>query len=300
MDHLKRNSYIVDAEKLLITEALLAGFPQPVQERIQLEAQSLDAYRITYLSQGHKVNGYIIEPKEGGNLPCIIMNRGGAKEFGIWTASDVFNMMSYFAFSGYIVIASQLSGCGGSEGQEEVGGSDVQDILILGEVLKEHPRANSERIGMMGHSRGGMMTYRALAEVDWIRAAVARAGLSNMFRNYEQRPKLKAFHAGCYDVESEVELQRRSAVCWPEKFCKTTPLLLTHGTGDNRVSVLDSLELASKLYEHQVPFRLHVYEGADHSLSQVRREEWKAIETWFERYLKNGESLPDLTLKSLE
>lgn len=140
------------------------------------------------------------------------------------------------------------------------------------------------------------MTYRALAEVTWIKAAVTRAGLANKFRSYELRPGLKEWHDDMYDLTDEEELKKRSAVFWPEKFCKTTPLLMLHGTADNRVSVLDSLELATKLYEYKVPFRLVTFEGADHYMTEFSKQQSQMIEKWFERYLKNNEPLPNLEL----
>lgn len=300
MEHLKNNPLIVNIEPIQLTEDILATYNEPFRQRVIQDNQQVNMYRMTYLSDGHKVNGYIAEPTEGDNLPCIILCRGGAREFGIWDDKDVFNWLSHFTSLGYIVLATQYSGCAGSEGEEQVGGSEVQDILVLRELLQHNPRANADKIGLYGMSRGGMMIYRVLAEVNWIKAAVSRAGLSNMFRNYEMRPSVKEFHRPCYDVEDEQELTKRSAVCWPEKFCKTTPLLLIHGSRDNRVSVLDSLELATKLYEHKVPFRLNVYEGANHYIKPFGREEWKTIEQWFDRYLKNDEPLPELELEEVK
>ena len=75
-----------------------------------------------------------------------------------------------------------------------------------------------------------------------------------------------------YDVESQIELDKRSAIKWADKFCKTTPVLLIHGTSDRRVSTLDSLELSIELYKHKIPYRLQIYEGADHGISEFRNE----------------------------
>ena len=37
---------------------------------------SIEVYAITYLSDGLKVKGFMVKPKEKGNYPCIIYNRG--------------------------------------------------------------------------------------------------------------------------------------------------------------------------------------------------------------------------------
>lgn len=96
------------------------------------------------------------------------------------------------------------------------------------------------------------------------------------------------------------ELQKRSALFWPEKLCNTTPLLIMHGTRDNRVPALDSIELAAKLYAHKVPFRLNIYEGGDHYLSEFKSEALQESEKWFERFLKKGEALPNIELEELK
>jgi len=42
---------------------------------------SVDLYRITYMSDGLKVTAYMAEPKAPGKYPCIISNRGGNRDF---------------------------------------------------------------------------------------------------------------------------------------------------------------------------------------------------------------------------
>ena len=88
--------------------------------------------------------------------------------------------------------------------------------------------------------------------------------------------------------------KKRGAINFAETFCKTTPLLMMHGTADWRVSPKDSLDLAAKLLDAKVPYRLVMFEGGDHSLSEHRKTEWGMIHDWFDRFVKNGELLPDL------
>lgn len=54
------------------------------------------------------------------------------------------------ANEGYIVICCNYRGCDKSEGNDEFGGKDVNDVLHLIEVVKELPKANAEKIGMYG------------------------------------------------------------------------------------------------------------------------------------------------------
>jgi dipeptidyl aminopeptidase/acylaminoacyl peptidase len=69
-----------------------------------------------------------------------------------------------------------------------------------------------------------------------------------------------------------------------------------HGGSDWRVSPLDSIELAQKLLALHIPHRLVIFEGTDHSLSEHGAESNKMTISWFERFLKNNEALPDTKL----
>jgi len=78
---------------------------------------SIDMYGITYLSDGLKVRGLLVRPKEKGNYPCIIYNRGGNRNFGALTIATAAIRLGELAKEGYIVIASQYRGNAGGEGK---------------------------------------------------------------------------------------------------------------------------------------------------------------------------------------
>lgn len=250
--------------------------------------------RIRYQSNGHWVNGFLVLPKErDGALPCVIFNRGGSFEFGAIDDDGLERKLAGIASWGYAVIASQYSGNGGSEGKDEIGGADVDDVLVLKEYLPQIPEVDSVRIGMWGGSRGGMMTYQCLARVDWIKAAVSIAGMANYDRAVQNRPEMAdVYHRGFGNTPDGRRI--RSAANFTDRFCKTTPVLLMHGTGDWRVSPKDSLELAEKLYDAKVPYRLVIFEGADHGLTEHRAEAWDIGREWLDRYVKNSTALPNL------
>lgn len=93
---------------------------------------------------------------------------------------------------------------------------------------------------------------------------------------------------------SLAERKKRSAIYWANKLYKKTPLLIMHGTADWRVNPLDSIHLAEKLYENQVPYRLVVFEGTDHALNENAKTAEMLTFEWFERFLKKDEKLPVL------
>ena len=175
----------------------------------------------------------------------------------------------------------------------EFGGAELNDVLVLYDILQKYKRADVSRVGMYGASRGGMMTYLALARVSWIKGAVILAGTSNLMGNKEFRPQNEGRYIRTFGG-SEEEKIKRSAIYFVDRLPKNVPILLMHGTADWRVNPLDSIKMAEELYKNKVPFRLVMFEGGDHFFSEFGVEKSKFMLDWFDRYVKNNGPLPDL------
>ncbi|MCH7850782.1 MAG: prolyl oligopeptidase family serine peptidase, partial [Nanoarchaeota archaeon] len=90
------------------------------------------------------------------------------------------------------------------------------------------------------------------------------------------------------------EKKKRSALFWTDKLPKKTPILLLHGTSDWKVNPLDSINMAEKLYQNKIPYRLVIYEGDDHGMSNNKQDYQKQVLDWFKRFLIDNEKLPDM------
>ena len=255
-------------------------------------------YRITYLSDGLKVKGFLAEPARAGRYPSIIYNRGGNREFGKIGPGQLLFYVVNLARWGYVVVASQYRGNDGGEGQEEFGGADVNDVLNLLPVLEQVPSADTARIGMFGGSRGGLMTYLALTRTTRIKAAVVQAGMTDAVRSIAERPEMGtevyAQLMPGYEADRDSVLATRSPVQWAERLCPTTPLLLLHGTADWRVSPREAMDMADRLYELKRPFRMVLFEGADHGLTEFRTEANEATRDFLDRYVRDGSPWPSM------
>ena len=264
------------------------------------EYQYLDSiaiFKIQYLSDGLKVNGLMIQPKSAKKVPCIIFNRGGNRDFGTLTLNTALRL-GKLASEGYVVIASQYRGNGGSEGQEEFGGKDINDVITLIDVLKEVDIADTEKIGMYGWSRGGMMTYIALTKTDKIKAAVVGGAPSSQYESIKDRPGMEeqvlAELIPNYEKNKEIELDKRSPVKWANQFSKKVPILILHGTSDWRVKPQQSLNMAQEFTKYRIPYRLIMFEGGDHGILEFKDEVEDNVVNWFNRYLKKEEPLPNM------
>lgn len=265
---------------------------------VSMVAERVILSRIVYMSDGLRVSGYLVEPRDGVDLPAVIFNRGGNREFGAVNDTSALILLAPLATEEYVVAASQYRGNSGGEGVEQFGGDDVNDVLSLIPLLEQQQRVDAERIGMYGWSRGGMMTYLALTHTPRIRAAVVGAGLADAFRSVTLRPEMEtgvfAELVPDWPSSREAALESRSAVRWAERIHKETPLLLLHGTSDWRVDPMDAFDMGRALFAARHPFRLIIFEGGDHGLTEYHREVHRAVVDWLNHYVRDRAPLPNL------
>jgi len=294
---LAQNGKLVDSTPVTFDEATLARL-ETTRPGVQALAGQIDIRTITYMSDGLKVKGYLVTPKTGEKLPCVIYNRGGNREFGAWTNERALGTLGKLASWGYVVVASQYRGNGGSEGREEFGGADVNDVLNLIPLLESLPLADATRIGMYGWSRGGMMTYLTLARTDRIAAAVVGSGMADMWNTIERRPDMEsgviAELIPDFAKNRDAAITARSAVRWADKLNKSTPILLLHGSADWRVYPEQAMDMASALLACKHPFRLVMLEGGQHSLVEHRGEVDRQARTWLDTYVRDRTPWPSL------
>lgn len=141
-----------------------------------------------------------------------------------------------------------------------------------------------------------MMTYIALTKTDKIKAAAVGGALADSFEMIRDRPEMETEVIGQlapdYEKNKERELEKRSAVKWADKFPKNVPILMLHGNADWRVKPEQSLRLALEFEKHRIPYRLIMFEGGDHGLSEHRKEVFRQVIRWFDTYVKQGAPYP--------
>ena len=247
---------------------------------------------IEYESDGLKISGVMVAPKNAGNkkLPVIIYNRGGNDKHNVSRITVVDRLLP-LAAQGYIVLASNYRGSRFSEGEDEFGGKDVNDVLALIDIAKQLPAADSSKIALYGVSRGGMMTWQALRQLkasNDIKTAIVVAGPTDLHFVINRRAGMKALlYRMIPDIENnqETALNARSAVKWVDELNTKVPLLLIHGDADVRVDVSHTNMAAEALIKNQHPHKVVIYENGDHGLTFYQKEMKAEISSWLSQHM---------------
>lgn len=256
---------------------------------------AVSLYDITYASQGLRIKGWMaLPPANPTPLPAVVFNRGGSGPRGVLSPEGAMMYAGLYASWGYVAVASNYRGLGGSEGAAESwGAEDVDDALNLLPLLDALDYVDPDRLGLVGGSRGGMMAFAMLARTKRFRAA-ATFGAPTMIDSVDNHAYIRSTMKKHLPPGSNVdeEARKRSVIRWADKLCPTTPLLLLHGTGDRRVTPDHSLCLALELQRIQHPYKLVMYDNADHVLAGRRNESNADIRWWLDTYVMHKAPLP--------
>lgn len=80
--------------------------------------EKVDCRKILYASDGLSIEGFILKPQSPPTerLPVILYNHGGNPRVGILDDTRLLHL-TWLVRAGYVVVASQYRGCGGSDDQ---------------------------------------------------------------------------------------------------------------------------------------------------------------------------------------
>ena len=281
LKELRSTHGVISAERVVLTKEIQEILGKQLGAKARTNNRHVEVFSFHYRVNGHAVAGFALIPKRMKiPVPVIVYNRGGTGDFGLVKRGGMFVDLAEMARWGSAIIGSQYSGNVVSEGKEERGGSDVEDILVLLKLIEKLKFINKKKIGMYGASRGGMMTYRTLVRSSRVKTAVIVAGEADLVSAVKWRPEMKEVFVECFGGSMR-EMRLRSAVYWASKLPRKTPILLIHGTADDKVNYLDSLNMSHELQKYKIPHKLVLFEGGDHQLTDYKTDEQKLVRNWF-------------------
>ena len=123
----------------------------------------------SYVNSPVEVSGKLILPKEGKNLPVVVTvhSSGGPSEFTSPTQSwrnDFKNQLlknniGIFEIDNFTSRGAKSTGS--NQGKVSVNAGEL-DALVAYKILDKHPRVDAKKLGITGHSRGGMASNMAV------------------------------------------------------------------------------------------------------------------------------------------
>ncbi|MHB1418739.1 MAG: alpha/beta hydrolase family protein [Bacillota bacterium] len=180
------------------------------------------------VSEGLNIYYYLARPLVDQPFSLVLINHGGG-------GMDVFyeQFTRYLAHHGYVAAAMVFRGFPPSEGAQEYGDGEVQDLLNLIAHLEKEPFVDQNKIAALGNSRGGLNTLLLASCTKKIQAAIAWAAPVEMFQHYQVHPDLLEATIGGGPEEYGEEYRKRSVLYRAGDI--SCPVLLVHGEQDTVV-----------------------------------------------------------------
>ena len=232
-----------------------------------------------YSSDGFKIYGLLTVPNadmpEGG-YPAILFLHGYIPPDTYVTTADYVATQDGLARSDFVTFKPDMRGHGRSEGEAtgaHFSETYVVDSLNALSALEEYDFVNPERIGIWGHSNGGLIGLRMIAVTDRAKAAVFWAGVVGSYVDMLETyiPRISFLQRLSPPVIEEFSLPSENPEYWntidPFHYLDdiTTPVQLHHGNSDSSVPVELSISLYNALLAAGKEVELFQYPGMDHN-----------------------------------
>lgn len=283
--------------------ALMAGEDDGGDLRVGAVLARTDAYTryaVTYRSSGLRISGVMNVPRGTGPFPVLVLNHGYIDPAVYVTGQGLRREQDYLARAGYVVLHTDYRNHAGSDTDPQADlrlrlgyGQDAVNAVL---ALKASGLAyvDAERVGMLGRSMGGGVTFQALVtRPGLVDAAVVYAPVSSdVVDNYDRwtrgqpgRQQLADAIVRAYgSPESAPEFWRGVS---PRTYFSriTEPVLIHHGTADESCPIDWSRQTQAALRAAGVDSELLVYDGEPHAFGAAWRDSMARTVAFFAEHL---------------
>lgn len=248
------------------------------------------------------VPSWVFKPKDldpDKRYPALVAVHGG---FHHSLDQEYFGFLERFVSEGYVVIFPEY---GGSRGygkshydDQQYGAGDVADVLDAAKWFASRDFVNPNKMGIVGRSRGGMITLLAIEqEPELFRAAADVVGLADFLMYMAYKPEYRRLevakepHFNGLPFDNLQAYIDASPIMHVEKI--KTPLLVHATTYDELVNhklhserLVEALKAHGKKYEYKLYERApggHGYSGGETAEAE---DSLNRIIEFFDKHLK--------------
>jgi dipeptidyl aminopeptidase/acylaminoacyl peptidase len=233
----------------------------------------------SYLSDGFRIYGLLTVPDEAGGEnghAAILFLHGYIPPDTYITTRDYVATQDALASSGFLTFKPDMRGHGISEGEADgahFSETYIVDTLNALSALENDPLVDAERIGIWGHSNGGLIGLRTILVTDRVKAASLWAGVVGSYEDMLETffSRIDFLQRLAPPVVEEFGLPSENPDHWslvdPFEYLDlvTTPVQLHHGVSDGSVPVELSRSLNDALLAAGKNVELYEYPGQGHN-----------------------------------
>jgi len=252
--------------------------------KVYKTADAFTSYIFSFVSDGKKVSGLMNVPYVSSSVPIIILVRGFVDKKMYAPGVGTARVGEALASNGYITLAPDFLGYGTSDKPsfdpvEERFQTYTTMLNLLASlnnlnqalsVIKDSPPANTEKVGIWGHSNGGHISLSVLALSGQQFPTVLWAPVSKpfpysiLYYTDDITDHGKALRKEVANFEKDYDIEEYS----PPNFYAWihAPIQLHQGMQDEAVPVSWSDNLYQQLKKLGISIEYFTYSGADHNL----------------------------------
>ena len=260
---------------------------------------------------GLKVQYWVMKPtnaQAGKRYPWVLDIHGGPSamwgpgEFTMWHEFQI------FCSFGYGVVYSNPRGSAGygyafqRANFKDWGDGPMGDVVgVVDDAVAHNSAIDKDQLFVTGGSYAGYLTAWIIGHTDRFKAAAALRGVYDLSTFFGEgnayRLVPEEFGGFPWEPETRKILDEQSPVTYVAKI--NTPLLIIHGSSDNRTGIVQGQMLFRALKQMNKPVEYVRYPGAGHEITrsgqpQQRMDHMLRIIEFFERYTKNPVPAPQV------
>lgn len=252
---------------------------------------------------GTRVQYWVMKPagaEAGKQYPWVLDMHGGPSamwgpgEFSMWHEFQI------FCSFGYGVVYSNPRGSSGygyafqHANYKDWGDGPMGDVMaVVDETAAAYPMVDKEQLFVTGGSYAGYLTAWIVGHTDRFKAAAALRGVYDLSTFFGEGNAYRLvpdeFGGFPWEPETRKVLDAESPITYVSNI--KTPLLIIHGSSDNRTGIVQGQMLFRALKQLNRPVEYIRYPGAGHELTRSgaplqRMDHMLRIIEFFERYTK--------------